>query len=237
MPAVTTTAPRAARAAPWVRGAVRTWPRRIALAVVLGVVVGTTAAGGFARHVPADAGPDRVAAGEPVATGPFDLTVRSWSVTDAVQVSALEDAGADAWLVVVVGALDTDRESRRLDRTAVTLPDELPDGLALAGDAEPARPDPTLLVRDASLYPVLQPGLPEDVALLWPVTVAGGGAAGAAGTPDVPLTVTVPAFRYRDMTVGGGRRWAETGAVVLVDAPPGDVPPGIVDPPEDEEAW
>ena len=39
-----------------------------------------------------------------------------------------------------------------------------------------------------------------------------------------PLTVTLPEFRYRDMTVGGGRRWAETGDVVLVDVPPGDVP-------------
>ncbi len=71
--------------------------------------------------------------------------------------------------------------------------------------------------------------------LLWPVTVPEGGATSAA--PDEPLTVTVPTFRYRDMTVGGGRRWAETGTVVLVDVPPGDVPPEIVDPPEDEEAW
>ena len=235
MPAVTSTAPRAARSAPLLRAVVGTWPRRIALGVVLGLVVGTTAAGGFAQHVAADAGPTRAAAGEPVPTGPFDLTVRSWSVTDTVQVSSLEDSGADAWLVVVVGALDTDREPRRLDRTAVTLPDELPGGLALAGDAEPDRPDPTLLVRDASAYPVVQPGLPEDVALLWPVTVPEGGATSAA--PDEPLTVTLPTFRYRDMTVGGGRRWAETGAVVLVDAPPGDVPPEIVDPPEDEEAW
>jgi len=202
---VTSTAPRAARSVPLVRAVVGTWPRRIAVAVVLGVVAGTAAAGGFAQHVA------------------------------AVQVSALEDSGADAWLVVVVGALDTDREPRRLDRTAVTLPDELPGGLALAGDAEPDHPDPTLLVRDASVYPVLQPGLPEDVALLWPVTVREAGATSAA--PDEPLAVTLPTFRYRDMTVGGGRRWAETGAVVLVDAPPGDVPPEIVDPPEDEEAW
>jgi hypothetical protein len=246
MRAVTSTAPRAARSVPLLRAVAGTWPRRIALAVVLGLVAGTAAAGGFAQHVAAEAGPAHAAAGEPVPTGPFDLTVRSWSVTDTVQVSALEDSGADAWLVVVVGALDTDREPRRLDRTAVTLPDELPGGLALAGDAEADRPDPTLLVRDASVYPVLQPGLPEDVALLWPMTVpegwaeAGdGGAADAAvlRTPDEPLTVTLPTFRYRDMTVGGGRRWAETGTVVLVDVPPGDVPPSIVDPPEDEEAW
>jgi len=235
MRAVTSTAPKAARSIPLLRAVVGTWPRRIALAVVLGLVAGTAAAGGFAQHVAAEAGPAHVAAGEPVPTGPFDLTVRSWSVTDTVQVSALEDSGADAWLVVVVGALDTDRESRRLDRTAVTLPDELPGGLTLAGDAEPDRPDPTLLVRDASVYPVLQPGLPEDVALLWPVTVPDGGETSAA--PDEPLTVTLPTFRYRDMTVGGGRRWAETGTVVLVDVPPGDVPPEIVDPPEDEEAW
>ncbi len=220
---------------PWARAVVGTWPRRIALAVVLGAVVGTTAAGGLARHVAADAGPARAAAGEPVATGPFDLTVRSWTVTDTVQVSALESADADAWLVVVVGALDTDRESRRLDRTAVTLPDELPWGLALAGDAEPDRPDPTLLARDGSSYPALQPGLPEDVALLWPVTVPETGDV-SAGSGEA-LTVTLPTFRYRDMTVGGGRRWAETGELVLVDVPPGDVPPGIVDPPEDEEAW
>ncbi|KON73669.1 hypothetical protein M768_12050 [Cellulosimicrobium cellulans F16] len=235
MRAVTSTAPRAARSVPLLRAVVGTWPRRIALAVVLGLVAGTAAAGGFAQHVAAEAGPAHAAAGEPVPTGPFDLTVRSWSVTDAVQASALEDSGADAWLVVVVGALDTDREPRRLDRTAVTLPDDLPGGLALAGDAEQDRPDLTLLVRDASVYPVLQPGLAEDVALLWPVTVPEAGATSAA--PDARLTVTLPTFRYRDMTVGGGRRWAETGAVVLVNAPPGGVPPEIVDPPEDEEAW
>ena len=62
------------------------------------------------------------------------------------------------------------------------------------------------------------------------MTVPEGGATSAA--PDEPLPVTVPTFRYRDMTIGGGRRWAETGTVVLVD-----VPPEIVDPPEDEEAW
>ncbi|PTU57787.1 hypothetical protein DBB34_01240 [Sphaerisporangium cinnabarinum] len=235
MRAVTSTAPKAARGVPLLRAVVGTWPRRVALAVVLGAVVGTTAAGGLARHDAADAGPARAAAGQPVATGPFDLTVRSWSVADTVQVSALEDSGADAWLVVVVGALDTDRESRRLDRTAVTLPDELPGGLALAGDAEPDRPDPTLLVRDASSYPVLLPGLADDVALLWPVSVPGEG--GAVSTPDEPLTVTVPTFRYRDMTVGGGRRWAETGAVTLVDVPAGAVPPEIVDPPETEDGW
>ncbi|WP_336724871.1 hypothetical protein [Cellulosimicrobium cellulans] len=232
---MTSTAPRAARSVPLLRAVVGTWPRRIALAVVLGLVAGTAAAGGFAQHVAAEAGPAHAAAGGPVPTGPFDLTVRSWSVTDAVQASALEDSGADAWLVVVVGALDTDREPRRLDRTAVTLPDDLPGGLALAGDAEQDRPDLTLLVRDASVYPLLQPGLAEDVALLWPVTVPEAGATSAA--PDARLTVTLPTFRYRDMTVGGGRRWAETGAVVLVDAPPGGVPPEIVDPPEDEEAW
>lgn len=235
MRAVTSTAPKAARGVPLLRAVVGTWPRRVALAVVLGAVVGTTAAGGLARHDAADSGPARAAAGEPVATGPFDLTVRSWSVTDAVQVSALEDSGADAWLVVVVGALDTDRESRRLDRTAVTLPDELPGGLALAGDAEPDRPDPTLLVRDASSYPVLSPGLADDVALLWPVSVPGE--SGAVSTPDEPLTVTVPTFRYRDMTVGGGRRWAETGAVTRVDVPAGAVPAEIVDPPEAEDGW
>src|SRR5690606_12828068 len=237
MRAVTTTAPRAARDVPLVRAVVGTWPRRVALGVVVGVVAGTVAAGGLARHVAADAGPARAVAGEAVATGPFDVTVRSWTVTDAVRADDLEGAGADAWLVVVVGADNADRESRRLDRTAVTLPDALPGGLALAGDAEPDRPDPTLLVRDASAYPLLQPGLPEDVALLWPVTLPDAEGADLDGGPDEPLTVTVPEFRYRDMTVGGGRRWAETGDVVLVDVPPGDVPPGIVDPPEDEEDW
>ncbi|WP_435737303.1 hypothetical protein V5D56_01520 [Cellulosimicrobium sp. PMB13] len=233
-----TTSPRAARAVPVARAVVGTWQRRTALAVVLGVVVGTTAAGGLAQHVAADAGPVRAAAGEPVPTGPFDLTVRSWSVTDDVQVSALEDAGADAWLLVVVGALDTDRESRRLGDAAVTLPAELPGGLALAGEAEPDRPEATLLVRDASPFPVLQPGLPEDVALLWHVTVEDqAAAADAPATAAEPLTVTLPTFRYRDMTIGGGRRWAETGEVVLVDVPPGDVPPSIVDPPEDEVGW
>lgn len=235
---MTTTPPRAARAVPVARALVGTWPRRAALAAVLGVVVGTTAAGGLAKHVAADAGPVRAAADEPVPTGPFDLAVRSWSVTDDVQVSALEDAGADAWLLVVVGALDTDRESRRLDDTAVTLPAELPAGLALVGEAEPDRPETTLLVRDASLYPVLQPGLPEDVALLWPVTVEDAGAVSDdPATPDEPLTVTLPTFRYRDMTIGGGRRWAESGVVVLVDVPPGDVPADVVDPPEEEVDW
>ncbi len=90
-------------------------------------------------------------------------------------------------------------------------------------------------MRDASSYPVLSPGLADDVALLWPVSVPWE--SGAVSTPDEPLTVTVPPFRYRDMTVGGGRRWAETGAVTLVDVPAGAVPPEIVDPPETEDGW
>nr|WP_157837936.1 hypothetical protein [Cellulosimicrobium sp. MM] len=47
---MTSTAPKAARGVPLLRAVVGTWPRRVALAVVLGAVVGTTAAGGLARQ-------------------------------------------------------------------------------------------------------------------------------------------------------------------------------------------
>ena len=54
---MTSTAPKAARGVPLLRAVVGTWPRRVALAVVLGTVFGTTAAGGLARHDAADPGP------------------------------------------------------------------------------------------------------------------------------------------------------------------------------------
>lgn len=218
-----------------VRAAVSTRPRRAAVGGVVALAalaVGTTAAGGLAPHASAGAGPERAGAGAVVDTGPFDLGVRSWTVTAEHDREGLDDAGADAWLVVVVSALDTDRESRRLDDAAVTLPTDLPGGLELAGDAEPDRPERTLLVRDASTFPVLHPGLAEDVALLWPVTGAG------AAAPTEPLTVDVPRFEYRDMTIGGGRRWAETGAVVQVPAAPGALPGTLVEPePEPEDLF
>ncbi|WP_139123087.1 hypothetical protein [Cellulosimicrobium cellulans] len=214
-----------------VRAAVSTRPRRAGVGVLLVVgalAVGTTAAGGFAPHASAGGGPERAEAGTVVATGPFDLEALSWTVMAEHDRDGLADAGADAWLVVVVSALGTDRESRRLDDAAVTLPDDLPDGLELAADTAPDRPERTLLVRDASPFPVLHPGLAEDVALLWPVTGAGGATSGGS------LTVTVPRFEYRDMTIGGGRRWAETGSVVQVPVAPGALPETLVEP-EDED--
>src|SRR5690606_41769935 len=81
--AVTTTAPRAARDVPLVRAVVGTWPRRVALGVVVGVVAGTVAAGGLARHVAADAGPARAVAGVAVAPGALEHPGRPVSAAGA----------------------------------------------------------------------------------------------------------------------------------------------------------
>jgi|GEM_PF-1721934 len=214
-------APGAARA---VRAAVATWPRRVAWGVVVVAVAGVALAGGFDRAASASGPPPSVAAGEPVATGAFDLTVTAWTLTDAWDPEGLEDVGADAWLAVAVHALGTDRETRALDAAAVTLPEPLPGGLEVVGDARADRPAAVVLARDGHGYPQLQPGLGERVLLLWPVR---GDVADPLAAPD--LTVSLPLHVYRDLTVGGGRYWAETGAVVRVRVPAGPVP-AVLDP-------
>ncbi|MBD5785967.1 hypothetical protein IF650_07215 [Cellulosimicrobium terreum] len=196
---------------------------------VVGLVVGTALAGGLDRHEAATGAPTTAAAGQGVATGAFELTVTSWGIDRVLEPDRLTDLGADAWLVVDVDVLDTDRVTRTLDATAVTLPDPLPGGLELVGDPPPTRPETTLLVRDGSAYPMFQPGLPEQVLVMWPVRGE------LDGRPDLDLTL--PTFVYRDMFVGGGRRWAETGESVLVPAPYGPVPE-VEDPSADaDELW
>ncbi|MBD8078714.1 hypothetical protein [Cellulosimicrobium arenosum] len=214
-----TPAPRAARPSPSRRFLV------VSLAVVVAVVglgAGIALAGGLERDT-SGAGTHRsVAAGETVATGAFDLTVTSWATTDTIgpdpeaDVDALAEAGADAWLVVVLDVLDTDTTTRTLNAAAVTLPADLPGGLELAADVTSSRAETTLLVRDGHGFPAFQPGLTEQVLLAWPVRGDAGGA--------TELDVSLPLYVYRDMYIGGGRRWAETGEDVAVRVPSGEVP-------------
>jgi hypothetical protein len=126
-----------------------------AFAVVLAV---TAASGGFRTAATTDL-PD-LPAGTPVDLGPVELTVLDHLVTDQVETSRLESAGAAAWLIVRARVEVTG------DETLEVLPRVLqpPPGSTIT-----AEPDMQVLLRDGTSLPQTHPGLPEEVAFLWAV--------------------------------------------------------------------
>src|SRR5690625_4807687 len=101
---------------------VGTWPRRAVLAVVLVTPLVVGLAGGFsaapARELP------QIEPGEAVATGPYELALQSYFVTDEVRADSLPE-GARAWLGVVATVTGTDDEEAVLNRFVTTYPEGL----------------------------------------------------------------------------------------------------------------
>lgn len=149
----------------------------VVVLVLVVLVVGVT--GGF-RTVGATALPGH-AAGEPIDVGPVTVTVLDHLVTDEVESSRLENIdGATAWLVVRARVEVTGDETRDVLPATVAPPPGVT--ISTQGDG-PAQPDQQVLLRDGTSLPQGHPGIPEEVAYLWPV-------ADPSDVPD-PLELTL----------------------------------------------
>ncbi len=108
-------------------------------------------------------------AGEPLDLGPAEVTLLDHAVRDDVLADYLPD-GAAAWLIVRARVEATDGETLTYPPEVVSPPEGavLPDG----EDAQPSA-DRVILLSDGTARPQLHPGLPEEVAYLWPVAEPG----------------------------------------------------------------
>lgn len=160
-----------------------TVPLWIAAGAVVAALGGFVAFGGLTTAVPSV---PTAAVGEEVRTSLYAITVRGAEFTDAVEEQYLEAEPGETLFVVTVrlenlsdrpvGVEGTvDRVSSRLVASSTPLLD-LP-GAAVTGDARSWRTDGSLRAV------VLQPGVPADVQIAWPV------AAGTAEQDQLRLDV------------------------------------------------
>jgi hypothetical protein len=195
---------------PWGRAGVA------ALAVLAVATLTLGLAGGLRPVQVAEA---RFDAGEVVDVGPVRVTVLDHVVTDEILVEDLAEEGAGAWLGVRVEVAAAEA------RTVRSLPDllEPPEDVLLDLSEDDAYGYPReVLVSDGSELPRIQPGLPEQVLLLWPV----------ADARDVPEDLDVTLFaaeqyysvRYQSV------EWATEEPRALVAVPRTTrVPPAVLD--------
>lgn len=194
------------------------WGRAgVAAVAVLAASTATLGLAGGLRTVEVEE--TRFAAGEVVDVGPVRVRVLDHLVTDEILVGDLAEAGAGAWLGVRLEVAADD------GRTVRTLPGlvEPPDDVLLPLSEEDEYTYPReVLVSDGSEFPQIQPGLPEQVLLLWPV-------ADAADVPE-DLDVTLLAseqyysLNYRAMV------WATAEPFARVTVPgAGRVPPAVLE--------
>lgn len=191
------------------------WPRRIALAVLLLIPVLVLALGGFR---PADPPPRDVAVGESTDTGAYMVVPHGYFVSDQVDAYGLDDG--QTWVGVVV-----DLQNQGPEPIYLTFDDEtfrLPEGIAVddGGPYEALRLDTSTSLGDA------QPGLTYPVALLWRAP---------AGTDPAPeLTMTMNrTIRTESNLEAGYYLWRATGDTSDVALPQVDVPAQILAEEED----
>lgn len=185
------------------RPLVSTWPRRMAWLTAIVVVAVTAFAGGFAAEAPAAArNPEP---GEWVEVGPVRVAVTSWAVRSDVDPESLEDVdGADAWLVVEARVASSTGTSEQYPDRAIELPADI--------EVADSDPDSVVLLRDGSLFPDLQPGLPERVALLWPVR--------AESAPDGDnLEIDLRRLQRATSQVDGSEIWRTSDLAGTVTVP------------------
>lgn len=147
-----------------IRGTLARTPRGVwvAAGVVLALLLGTWAFGGFA---PADARARPTwQAGEPHDHGQVTATIHDYAVTTE-QGEALPD-GATAWLVVRASVVPTHTETLDFARDLVALPPGV--AIPLDDDASPES-DRMIDLDDGRRSPLLHPGLPAEIAYLWPL--------------------------------------------------------------------
>lgn len=194
---------------------IASWPRRIALAVLLLVPVIVLALGGFR---PAEPPPRDVAVGTMTETGAYDVVPQGYFVSDQLDAYGLDDG--QTWVGVVV-----DLENQGPEPTYLIFNDEtfrLPDSVGAVDDGpyEALRLDTATSLGDA------QPGLTYPVALLWRAP---------AGTDPAPeLTMTMNrTIRTESNLEAGYYLWRATGDSYDVALPEIDVPAQIIADAED----
>ncbi|ACQ78722.1 hypothetical protein Bcav_0459 [Beutenbergia cavernae DSM 12333] len=202
------------------RSVLRPLPARVVLITAIAGIAAVGATGGFAPVELVDV--PEVEPGTVMELGPYTARVESFFVTDQVATSALESQeGAEAWLGVRAHIENTWTEPRVVSDSSFT---PLLDGEEVAPDGRPT----DMLVRDGSTYVTLQPNLPEDVLMLWPIPDAD-----AIGDE---VTVRMDSLVYVDSELLGAWDWLRPQPVALVTLErDDDLPPQVIDPPEEED--
>lgn len=191
------------------RSLVRTWPRRIAIALIALVLVLVTALGGF-RTVELPP-PPQLAAGEAFDVGPAEMHASSFFVSDRVLPHMLPD-GAQGWIGVLVDLTVHAADEWNPPAEVFSVP-ELADG---------AEANYAAITQDGSLLVQLEPDVPQQVAMLYPVpdTTAVG--------DEVELAVRT-LYQQRSFFEGTVRWYTDdVGATVRLPRND-DVPPALID--------
>ncbi|CAM3415049.1 hypothetical protein OCAE111667_08685 [Occultella aeris] len=192
------------------RWVVRTWPRRIAIAMVAVLILVIAAVGGFARVAPEPA--RQLAVGEAVDVGPYTVTVESFFVSDQVDIYGIPDE-ADAWVGVVMVLETSELEG---------IPTDYQNFRLSGADLVEERFQQVVLLADDSRANFLTADLPVHVAMLWPVRDSG-----AIGD-EVELTLTET---YEDISfLFQTPTWFAGDRIGVIAVPRDDeVPPAILD--------
>lgn len=191
------------------RAIVRTWPRRVVLAVVVLVPVLVAALGGL-RTVDLPP-PPQVAVGEPFDLGPAQVQVEAFFVSEQVFTSMLPD-GARGWVGVLV-------ELTAHTQDEWSLPDDV---FALPGLTGTGQLGHAVITQDDSLLVALGPDVPQRVALLFPVPEV------TAVPEDLELTMRslYEQRSFFDQTM----RWYTDEVAATVRVPRTDeIPPALID--------
>lgn len=189
------------------RAVVATWPRRIALAVPVVLVVVVAVLGGFARVEPR--APTAIAVGESVELGPYTVSVDSFFVAAEIEGAYLPD-DAEAWLGLVLDLTPTVSE-------AVLVQDETFIWLDVPEVVNSGRPEQTNLLRDGTHVVRLSPGMREQVAVLWGIS-----APDVAGTE---LDLALYSMTQEESFTLGGLAWYTDDLEGVVSVPRGELPP------------
>ncbi|GAB2971483.1 hypothetical protein GCM10027212_07790 [Actinotalea caeni] len=185
-----------------------TWPRRVALALLLLLPVVVAALGGFRPGEPTTR---TVEAGVPTDTGAYLVVPHGYFVSDRVDAYGLEDG--EQWVGVVVELTNQGDEPIYLTFNDETF--RLPDGV-VASDLASAQ-EAIRLDTGTNLGEV-QPGLRYEVALLWRTAVL--------ADPPPELTLSMTRTIYREWSIEAGYyTWRATEDAYEVALP-------LVEPPE-----
>ncbi|SEE89611.1 hypothetical protein [Ruania alba] len=187
--------------------------RQVVAGLVLGLLlspIGIAAVGGFET---ADAiQPEQVAAGETMNLGQVEVTVQSYFVSDRVYTGGLPD-GASAWFGLVVDVVNPRDEEVVLHRDLFRVP-----------VASPLQPEPTTtrIVGDGGFLVVLEPDLPQRVAVLW--ALADPGQFGGEATVEA-----YPVLAGDSFFSPGDIRWDTQPLQSIITVPAGEVPPALLE--------
>lgn len=201
-----------------------TWPRRILCGVVILIPAIVAAFGGFGK---AEERREAIPVGTSVDLGPMTMRPVSFFVSADVNRSDLESRdGAEAYLGVIV-----DVENSTDEHISLTFPGPASDAVVPDLDADlfamerTSTADAALRVVDNTNGETVLPGIPDQVALLWPIT-------DVDAVPDV-LTISMTESVWEYGVVSGEDRWLSLGDTWLMDLPRDDLPTALYEPPDE----